>query len=198
MTKQPKKKSAVNLEFTKNGDHFAFTYDVDNNTFALTKNNRVVAESPKKKKINKVVELNGKICFYNEKGQLHSRKDKPAVIWPEGTKEWYHNGQRHRENDKPCIEDDSGFKEWRIHGNLHREDGPAHIHPKGRKEWYLNGKPHRKDGPAVIRANGDKEWWLEGKLHRDDGPAKEFADGKKQWYKHGELPSRRWRCYYRN
>ena len=47
MTKQPKNKSTVNLEFTKNGDQFAFTYDVDNNTFVLTKNNKVVAASPK-------------------------------------------------------------------------------------------------------------------------------------------------------
>jgi hypothetical protein len=53
--------------------------------------------------------------WFNSQGQLH-REDGPAVIWP------------------------NGGKEWRINGKLHREDGPAHVFDKYNIYWYINGK----------------------------------------------------------
>ena len=47
--------------------------------------------------------------------QLH-REDGPAVIYPDGSEDWY----------------------W--HGKLHREDGPAVTRPDGRRELWFEGK----------------------------------------------------------
>lgn len=77
------------------------------------------------------------------------REDGPAIIFNNGTQEWYKNGLRHR------------------------EDGPAIVRYNGDMEWWLNGKVHREDGPAVIFNDDYIEWWLNGKLiiTSDDVPA---------------------------
>ncbi|RTK95502.1 MAG: hypothetical protein EKK64_06685 [Neisseriaceae bacterium] len=64
---------------------------------------------------------------------LHSFSDNPAIIYKNGTKEWY------------CIDD------------LHRRDGPAVVYSNGDKEYWIQGKRHREDGPAVIY--GNKQYW---------------------------------------
>lgn len=55
------------------------------------------------------------VKYLNNQDQLH-REDGPAIIYPDGTQEWYRNGV------------------------LHRGDGPAVVHPDGKEEWYRNGK----------------------------------------------------------
>ena len=80
----------------------------------------------------------------NGEGQLH-REDGPAVIYADGSQEWY------------------------INGDLHREGGPAIINADGSQEWYINGKRHRVDGPAIVYADGSQSWWLNGEYYRYDG-----------------------------
>ena len=126
----------------------------------------------------------------NGKGQYHHDKDKPAVEWADGTKEWFYNGIRHRENDKPAVEWPDGKKEWFYNGKRHRvNDMPAIEHGNGKKEWFQYGQYHRdNDKPAIEFSHGRKEWWCHGQRHRDnDKPAVEYADGTKEWYYKGEL-----------
>ena len=78
--------------------------------------------------------------YRNDKGQYH-RTDGPAVIYPNGSKEWW------------------------IDNKLHRIDGPAVIYPNGDMVWYKNGVLHRKDGPAIKYVNGYKGWYVEGKYY---------------------------------
>jgi hypothetical protein len=61
-------------------------------------------------------EEDGRIELRNNRGELHSFNDEPAVIESNGTKYWYKNGK------------------------LHREDLPAVICPNGIKFYYNNGK----------------------------------------------------------
>lgn len=80
----------------------------------------------------------GTEIYLNEQGQIH-RDGAPAVIYPNGAKEWYRNGK------------------------LHRDDGPAVENPiTGDWEWLQNGERHRIGGPAVIRPDGVKAWWING------------------------------------
>lgn len=80
----------------------------------------------------------GDIVFKNKNGELH-REDGPAVMWENGTKEWWIHDQLHRE-DGPAIEWADGSKEWCIHNRLHREDGPAVEESNGHKAWYIRGR----------------------------------------------------------
>ena len=66
---------------------------------------------------------------------LSSMGDEPAVVWKNGTKEWYFDGLLHR-FEKPAIEYANGDKEY----------------------WYI-GQRLRRDGPAVIY--GNKQYWFE-------------------------------------
>jgi len=70
-------------------------------------------------------------------GVLH-REDGPAVLYPDGSFEWWLNGQ------------------------IHRENGPAVKKSNGDEMWYLFGKLHRYEGPAVTYVTGDKRWWCHG------------------------------------
>jgi hypothetical protein len=69
------------------------------------------------------------------------------------------NGKHHRE-DGPAIIYADGSQEWYLNGEHHRLDGPAIIWPSGTQEWYRNGKHHREDGPAIITAKGNHAWCL--------------------------------------
>ena len=54
--------------------------------------------------------------WYNKKGQLH-RTDGPAVVYADGTKQWWQNDERHR------------------------TDGPAVVYADGTEIWFINGEP---------------------------------------------------------
>ncbi len=53
-------------------------------------------------------------CYYNDLGQYH-REDGPAIIYPNGHKEWLINGMYHR-IDGPAIEYADGSKAWYLYG----------------------------------------------------------------------------------
>jgi hypothetical protein len=84
----------------------------------------------------------------------------PAVIKPDGSKEWWLKGEFKNPNDFP-------------NGKINIED---------RIEYWENGSRHRDDGPAIIRQDGYKEYWKDGRRHRLEGPAVEFPDGRVIWY----------------
>ena len=84
------------------------------------------------------VDSEGSLCYYNAQGQLH-RVHGPAVIYPDGDREWLQNGR------------------------MHRLDGPAGEYTDRYCEWYHNGWRHRLDGPAVEYADGHREWYINGK-----------------------------------
>lgn len=46
---------------------------------------------------------------------LIHRLDGPAVVWVDGTKQWWVDGKPHR-LDGPAVEWSSGVKEWAING----------------------------------------------------------------------------------
>ena len=100
----------------------------------------------------------------NDKGQLHSHDDTPAIHCSDGTKYWYRNGLLHRDGDKPAYENANGSKAWYRDGLFHRDgDNPAAISADGNKFWYKDGKLHRDGGkPAVDLADGTREWFIEG------------------------------------
>jgi hypothetical protein len=125
------------------------------------------------------------IRHFDEHGRLH-REDGPAVIWSDGSQNWWQHGKIHRD-DGPAVVLADGAQYWYQHGELHREDGPAVIRADGTQEWRQQGKRHREDGPALVWADGSQCWYKHGKPHREDGPAQVFADGSQYWYQHGEL-----------
>jgi hypothetical protein len=99
---------------------------------------------------------------------LH-RVDGPALIYPNGTKEYYQDGQ------------------------LHRMDGPAIEHADGTKEYYQNNLRHREDGPAVCGSESQPTFYYqEGKLHREasEGPAAIYPSGRLEFYQDGQLIKR--------
>ena len=132
--------------------------------------------------------MNIKKSYKDLNGQYH-RDGGPAIIFVDGTLEWWKHGDLHRE-DGPAKEFPDGTLEWWINGKLHRDDGPAAINYEGElvSEWYQNGKLHRDDGPAVTYKDGE-EWYQNGELHREDGPAVTTNGQKlwciKRWYKDG-------------
>jgi len=113
------------------------------------------------KKVNelkmKTVKLDDRVETYNDKGELHSF------------------------NDKPAIEFNNGGKMWLKSGISHRLDGPASVGANGYEIWCKEGVTHRLDGPAIY-SSGNKFWYKEGKRHRLDGPAEEYNNGNKEYY----------------
>jgi hypothetical protein len=93
--------------------------------------------------------------------RLHRDDGGSAVIWADGTREWW------------------------VDGACHREADPAVISADGSKAWYRRGKLHREGGAAIIYEDGSQSWWIDDELHRDDGPAVRGADGHDAWWRHG-------------
>ena len=118
-------------------------------------------------------------------GRRH-RVGGPAIVYSNGSEEWFKNGKPHRDDGPAVILSSSGLKEWYINGLLHREDGPAVIYGDGSIEWFFNGLLHREDGPAIENINGTEVWYRHGNLHRTDGPALINPDGTVDWYICGE------------
>lgn len=76
-------------------------------------------------------------------------------------------------NDGPAIIYQNGSMNWYIYGILHRDDGPAVIDVtnSGKTEmWYFQGLLHRNHGPS---SHGPlfTGYHYYGQLHRIDGPA---------------------------
>jgi hypothetical protein len=134
------------------------------------------------------IDGNGNKYWHNKAGELHRDNDLPAIVYTNGSQQWYQNDYLHRDNDKPAIITRFGDNYWYQHDKLHRDnDKPAVVEANGSQEWYQNGKIHRdNDKPAVIQANGTQRWYQNGELHRDnDKPATILANGEQYWYQHG-------------
>ena len=69
------------------------------------------------------------------------------------------DGFRHSINNYPAVIYNNGTQEWYYRGVLHRRCLPAVEYPNGDKEYWCNGFRHRYGGPAVII--GDKQYWFE-------------------------------------
>jgi ribosomal protein L25 (general stress protein Ctc) len=92
-------------------------------------------------KYNINTDEDGTICYYNKDGQRHRENDQPAVIYADGTKEWWVNDKLHRENDQPAVIYADGTKEWWVNDKLHRENNqPAYISADGTQRWWVNGQ----------------------------------------------------------
>jgi hypothetical protein len=64
----------------------------------------------------------------------------PAVIWADGTQQYWDNGNLHRGGDLPAIIHADGSQEWWKHGRRHREGLPAIIVPnRNMKSWWVDG-----------------------------------------------------------
>ena len=130
-----------------------------------------------------VVDKAGRRLCLNHNGDPHC-EDGPAIVWADGTKEWWVNGVKHR-SDGPAVELANGDRHWICDGEVHRTDGPAAVYNNGTEKWYRNGKLHRENGPAIVWANGTKGWYQNGLHHREDGPAVEFPSGMHKWCLNG-------------
>ena len=88
---------------------------------------------------------------------IHRDYDLPAVIFPDGSKEWYQHGLRHRNHDRPAIMRSNGDCTWYLFDQIHRnQDRPAMILEKKQK-WYQFGRVHRDyDRPAIIYSFGQQ------------------------------------------
>lgn len=85
------------------------------------------------------VDYDGTIRYYKPGTDVLHRIDGPAIVYANGTVEYF------------------------IDGKLHRTDGPAVIWSTGYKAWYQDNRLHRIDGPAVEKANGEIGYWIDGK-----------------------------------
>jgi hypothetical protein len=91
-------------------------------------------------------------------------RNKP-IINEYGTQRWYSiKNQLHKKNG-PAVIYANGTQEWWINERRHRIDGPAYIRSDGYQEWYRNGEWHRTDGPAVTYYDGTQTWFIDGTLY---------------------------------
>lgn len=79
----------------------------------------------------------GEVRYFDRHNRLH-RADGPAVVWPDGTTEWWRDGFRHRVG------------------------GPAIEYAGRGVEYWFEGRRHRLDGPAVVARCGVRQWWVDG------------------------------------
>lgn len=89
------------------------------------------------------------------------------------------NGDLHRE-DGPAVVQPNGDREWYSHDKRHREDGPAIEYAQGTRAWYRHGKRHRIDGPALTSNDGINEWIVDNLGVSDDALLLDrlYADGE--------------------
>jgi hypothetical protein len=117
------------------------------------------------------------------------RLDGPAVIYADGTEEFYFEGARHRAGGLPAVIMSTGELEYYVKDELHRDgDLPALVTPDGDREYWVRGKRSREGGnPAIVRVDGRTEWWLNGQRNRPiaEGPALIRADGSVSYFEFG-------------
>ncbi len=72
-------------------------------------------------------------------GKLHSCHNQPAIIWSNGSKEWYKNDKLHRDCDQPATISIFGVKEWYWNGRFHRDNNQPARTCMSRGEYWKNG-----------------------------------------------------------
>jgi len=86
-----------------------------------------------------------------------------------GTIIWRGEGSIPHCEDGPAIIFPNGDKEWWVNGELHREDGPAVLRVNGSNEWWLHGKPWKEgpeDAPENLMRKAREKALQELKKHR--------------------------------
>jgi hypothetical protein len=143
-----------------------------------------------------VVVIPGYICWKNAKGEIHRPEHEgPAVIYEDGTREYWKNGQLNRTSGFPAVlnlkNDLQYYEAGELHNNL---PWPAVVHGDGQlREWYDEGNFLFDDqNPTDIDENGNYFWETCGQdpqtkefrnlLHRNnDAPAVILSEGRLQW-----------------
>lgn len=122
---------------------------------------------------------------FDSNGKLHSFDDQPAIVWPCGSKAWYHHGVQERGNNYSLIRyhaDGEWVKCWTINGIADRVDGPAWEYSDGSTVYFKDG---RRNGKSTYLNSKNKIWriayYQNGKLHKTDGPAV-IEDGRSEWW----------------
>jgi hypothetical protein len=80
----------------------------------------------------------GRVIYTNADGERHNPHG-PAVIWADGSKEYWISGQLHNPHG-PAIVYADGYKEHYINDQLHNPHGPAIVYADGKKWYYINDK----------------------------------------------------------
>ena len=108
-----------------------------------------------------IIDSNGTKRWYNN--LLHRDNDKPAIIYPDSSQEWYINGKRHRDNDLPAVIHPDGIQIWHINGKCHRLYKPAMIFQDGSQYWYINGIDITNEVIEFIKEHDLPHWseWTE-------------------------------------
>ena len=148
--------------------------------------------------LTRIVRTDGSIVYLAgehdntpQAGKFRHRRNGPAQIFSDGTKEWWIDGKMHREGYPAHVRGDGSWI-WYHLGKIHRDDGPAICfkdYDGSRNqpgvdiyEWWCHGKKHREDGPAIEITNGSFVYMVNGIVHRNDGPARYDALTKKyEW-----------------
>jgi NAD-dependent SIR2 family protein deacetylase len=103
------------------------------------------------------VDERGRTVFYDDKKRLH-RLNGPAVINPDGSREWYMKGVRQRIDGGPTLVRANGTVEWHdLEGFLHRENKPAAIARNGDAWWFERGRLLKVRVNGVIRFTDPKK-----------------------------------------
>lgn len=82
-------------------------------------------------------------CEYSIFGRTHREGDLPAIIYTDGSLQWYINGKKHRDGDKPAVVWSTGSMFWYKQGRRHRDISlrkPAVIYANGDVAYYNNGE----------------------------------------------------------
>ena len=126
----------------------------------------------------------GILRSYNKNRKYHSFNDKPAIIYPNGSKYWYKNGNLHRGDDQPAIIYPDGTKHWCINGKHHRNnDKPAIIGSSGTKRWYVNGiqQPDKYYACVYIKNNEQRKQFFGAELQAKRREGQILAEGLCAW-----------------
>jgi hypothetical protein len=97
--------------------------------------------------------------YYN--GHLHN-PDGPAVLHPDGSKEYWLNGKMYR-----SMQDIKNTLNYQNRKNISQDNALEQAQPKYRKDgtivWKIDGLISRNNGPAIEYADGREEFWLDGR-----------------------------------
>lgn len=94
---------------------------------------------------------------------LYDRGILTQLICGDGTSIKYKNEIVHSDNDEPAIIYPNGTRQWFCNGFEHRLYGPSTVFPGGSERWCCNGVPHRTDGPAIFNSLvNEKIWYING------------------------------------
>lgn len=149
----------------------------------------------------------GDVIIFHKKNGLTHRHERdafgntlPAVIFPDGSAEWWIDGKLHRESDLPAMvylydDGENNGRTWLFNGLEHRDTkdpvtgltNPSYISKNGANmRWCMNDVYQRENGlPAMVFENGRSYWFINGKENRENGLPAFEGPKYKAWFKDG-------------